>query len=227
VEGLAVYLAGGHYKQEPLFPRAAALDQMGRYLPLATLADSFYTSQHEIGYLEGAALVKFLVDTFGWQAFNNFYRDIHPQPDGKESEAIDVALGKHFGRSLGQLERDFRTALHRQQINPDMADDLRLTIEYYDTVRRYQQLLDPSAYFLTAWLPDGEQMRQRGIVADFLRHPQKPENIQIETLLVQADGDLRAGDYSRSEKTLITVNRLLDRFEISELELVVASAVQP
>jgi len=52
VEGLAVYQSGGHFKPEPLMPRAAALlpseTGLGRYIPLAELADNFYLSQHEI-----------------------------------------------------------------------------------------------------------------------------------------------------------------------------------
>jgi hypothetical protein len=227
VEGLAVYLAGGHYKKEPLFSRAAALVEMGRYIPLTALADSFYTSQHEIGYLEGAALVQYLVNTYGWQAFDSFYRDIKPQSSGKQSDAIEAALLDHFGLSLSQMEGTFLTNLYHQQINPDVFDDLRLTIAYYDAVRRYQQLLDPSAYFLTAWLPDGPQMRERGIVADFLRHPNGPDNQQIETLLIEADEDLRAGDYPEAEKTLVTVNRFLDLIEAGEPELVLASGFLP
>jgi hypothetical protein len=225
VEGLAVYLAGGHFKKEPIFSRMAALVEMGRFIPLASLADSFYTSQHEIGYLEGAALVQYLVNTYGWETFDRFYRDIESHPSGKQSEAIDAALQEHFGLPLGQLESNFLAALNRQQTNPDVYDDLRLTIDFYNTVRRYQQLLDPSAYFLTAWLPDGEQMRERGIVADFLRRPDWLDNRRIETLLIQADGDLRAGNYALAEKTLVKVNRLLDSIEAGELELVLATRI--
>ena len=35
-EGLAVYLTGGHFKPEPLGPRAAALLDLGWYIPLTT-----------------------------------------------------------------------------------------------------------------------------------------------------------------------------------------------
>lgn len=213
VEGLAVYLSGGHFKREPLQTRAAALLDLGWYLPLTPLADAFYTSQHEIGYLEGGALVQYLVNTFGWKPFESFYRDIHPHPSGRQSQAIDAALQSHFGLTLTQLEARFLSSLHRQQVNPDMYDDIRLTVYYYDTVRRYQQLLDPSAYFLTAWLPDAGQMRQRGIVADYLRHPEAPENIALEAMLVEADGDLRAGNYVKAEKTLAQVNDALDQLE--------------
>ena len=71
VEGLAVYLSQGHFKKEPLMSRAAALVDLGWYLPIGDLADSFYTSQHEIGYLEGGALVTFMVNRYGWEAFSD------------------------------------------------------------------------------------------------------------------------------------------------------------
>jgi hypothetical protein len=80
-------------------------------------------------------------------------------------------------------------------------------------VRRYQQMLDPSAYFLTAWLPGGEQMRQRGIVADYLRRPSTPENIAIEELLVRVDKELRAGNYTEAEKALLKVNEKLAQIQ--------------
>jgi hypothetical protein len=210
VEGLAVYLSGGHFKKEPLMPRAAALIELGWYLPLTQLADSFYTSQHEIGYLEGAALVQFMINRFGREAFNDFYRDIQPHPSEKQSQALDVALNKHFGLTLEQMEGQFLTELNQQHINPDMYNDLYLTVTYYETVRRYQQMLDPSAYFLTAWLPEGEQMRERGIVADYLRRPSTQENLVIEDLLVHVDDLIRAGDYAQAEKELNLVNHRLE-----------------
>lgn len=216
VEGMAVYLSGGHFKKEPLFPRAAALLDLGWYIPLASLADSFYTSQHEIGYLEGAALVQFLVNEYGWEAFDAFYRGITSHPSGKQSLALDTALQFSFGLSLAQLESRFVTQLSRQQRFPDMVEDVRLTITFYDTVRRYQQVLDPSAYFLTAWLPEGEQVRGRGIVADYLRHPHQAENKEIEKLLLQADKQLRSGKYLEANKTLSAANDLLDGIETNQ-----------
>ncbi len=213
VEGLAAYLSDGHFKKEPFLSRAAALLDLGWYLPLNDLADSFYTSQHEIGYLEGAALVHYMVNRYGWQAFNDFYRDIYPHPSGDQSQAIDQALLSHFGLTLEQLEAKFKTDLHWQNINPDMYDDVILSVTYYEAVRRYQRMLDPSAYFLTAWLPDGEQMRQRGIVADYLRRPSTPENQVIEELLVEIDLHIRAGNYLKAKKELNQVDQKLDLIE--------------
>ena len=216
-EGFAVYLTGGHFKPELLIPRAAALlapsDQepgLDWYLPLAPLTDNFYKSQHEIGYLQAGALVESMVETWGWDAFSAFYRDIHPEPGGKHSEAIDAALRNHFDLTLVQLEARFIDTLEQQRVTLELCDDVRLTVGFYDTVRRYQQSLDSSAYFLTAWLPKGPEMRERGIVADLVRHPSRPENLALETLLVTADEYLRAGRYSETEQALEAVNAVLD-----------------
>ena len=239
LEGLAVYLSGGHFKPEPLMPRAAALlspsaqcEQasslkghfrlrqsacgLNWYLPLRPLIDDFYTSQHEIGYLEAGALVEFMVKTWGWQAFSDFYRDIHPPEaspetgeDGSQSSAMDAALQDHFGISLDELEERYLAALRQERLTTELVEDVRLTVGYYDTMRRYQQVLDPSAYFLTAWLPDAASMREKGIVADYLRRPSQPENLAIEAMLVAADADLRAGDYIQSEELLVAVHMAL------------------
>lgn len=213
VEGLAVYMANGHFKVEPLMPRAAALLELGWYLPLTELTDAFYTSQHEIGYLEGGALVEFIVNRYGYSAFNDFYRDIKNHPSGDQSKALDLALQEHFGLTLKQMEGQFKSELNRQHINPDMYEDVILTVAYYDAVREYQRLLDPSAYFLTAWLPDGEEMRERGIVADYLRRPTRPQNLVIEDLLVEVDRQIRTGNYLEAEKALDQTERELDQVQ--------------
>jgi hypothetical protein len=210
LEGLAVYLSGGHFKPETLLPRAAALLELGWYQPLDHLADDFYPSQHEIGYMEAGALVEYMVDRWGWQSFNDFYRDIQPGPQGgSQSGSIDTALTRRFNTTFAQLEADFLTALRAETVAEQVKEDVRLTIAFYDTARRYQKAFDPSAYYLTTWLPDGKQMRERGIVADYLRHPSAPTNIVLETLLVSAYDQLRAGNYDEAERLIETVNQAL------------------
>ncbi len=246
VEGLAVYLSGGHFKAEPLFERAAGLLQpeagcvpaseivageadpapedpvcrLGSYLPLQPLMDDFYFSQHETGYLQAGALVEFMVGTWGRDAFDAFYRDIEPlqEPEGQEqgvipSRAVDQALGEHFDLTLAELEGLFIAALEEVDVTAGWVEDVRLTVAFYDTVRRYQELLDPSAYFLYAWLPGNAEMREEGIVADYLRRPISEENVTLESLLVQADEELRQGDFPAVQRLLDTVNRRLDQVE--------------
>ena len=216
VEGLAVYLSGGHFKKEPLMPRAAEALDLGWYLDLQPLADDFYPSQHEISYLEAASLIQYMVETWGWQAFSDFYRNIQPDPDHRQSAAIDQALQARFGLTFEQLETQFLDALAQLPDNPTLEDDVRLTVMFFDTVRRYQQAMDSSAYFLTAWLPDGPTMWERGIVADFVRHPAAPENIALETLLVNADADLRSGNYVQAEYALQAANAVLEAYEAGD-----------
>jgi hypothetical protein len=216
VEGLAVLLSGGHFKPEPIAPRAAALLDLDAYLPLTGLADDFYFSQHELSYLEGAALIEYMVDRWGWEAFETFYRDIHSHESDLQSAAIDQALDVHFGISLVELEADFMAYLTVQPREPDHALDVELSVRFFDTVRRYQQALDPSAYFLTAWLLGIDEMLERDVVADFLRHPSSPENVALETLLVAADLNLRAGDYEGVDRRLDAVNAVLDAIEAGD-----------
>ncbi|MEW6717696.1 MAG: hypothetical protein AB1345_09360 [Chloroflexota bacterium] len=208
-EGLAVYLSGGHFKPEPLIRRAAALLDLGWYIPLRTLADAFYPSQHEIGYLQAGALVAFMVEQWGWEKFEDLYQDIHRQASGKPSDALEEALIRHLGITLEELEDRLLAYLRRQPIIPDLGQDVYFTVAYYEVVRQYQQAYDPSAYFLTAWLVDGKTLREKGIVADVLRHPMQPENLVIETLLVSADEHLRAGQYEEVEHLLDAVKAVM------------------
>ena len=166
--------------------------------------------------MQAGALVEYMRGTWGAEAFNTFYRDIHPTEDGTYSSAIDTALHTHFGISLVELELNFIAALQAQPVTPAYYDDVRLTVEYFNTLRRYQQSLDPSAYFLTAWLPDGKWMREHDIVADLVRHPAAVENVTLETLLSAADADLLAGRYAIMAEKLLAINIVLDAFEAGD-----------
>ena len=258
VEGLAVYLTGGHFKPEPILPRAAALLPaepgctawsastapqspsapvegcgIDGYIPLQKLIDNFYFEQHEIGYLEAAALIEFMVNNWGWESFSAFYRDIHPiktTPEAPtsgqsqaQSQAVEVALQKHFGLGLAQLEQQFLAALRDQQLSPELAEDLRLSVFLYETARRYQLALDPSAHFLTAWLLDNEQMRERGFVADYLRRPTQDEALALETMLGEAGDSLIQAEFAKTAEYLQAANAVLDLYPQQGLQAFTAS----
>ena len=175
------------------------------------MANNFYNQDHDISYLEAATLVKYMLDTYGWQAFNAFYRDISAPGKGQsDSAVIDAALEAHFKRSFADLETAYLANLRRQPYTVEQRTDLQVTVKFFDTVRRYQLALDPSAYFLYAWLPDGSVMRQRNIVADFLRHPAGWQNRLSEALLERAHAEWFSGDYDGAECTLQWTNWLLN-----------------
>lgn len=198
VEGIAVYLSGGHYQPEPILARAVALRSAGMDLPLPILAENFYDHQHETSYIQAGALVDYLVKTWGWQAFLDFYGSIKPDPSGSEGKAIGTALLANFGWTLKELDDRFGVFLESQPVLPDLKDDLELTIEFYERLRIYQQQFDPSAYFQQVWLPDAKTVRERQIVADYLRSPALPINEQLENLLAEAGRLWRAGDFNQS-----------------------------
>ncbi len=145
--------------------------------------------------------------------FSSFYRDIHINQGESQSDAIDKALQSHFSISFAQLELDFRAALSQEPDTSAWVDDVRFSVIYYDTLRHYQQLLDPSAYFRTAWLMDNQAMRQRSIVADYLRHPHAPQNLALETLLITASQQISKAQYSDASETLDIINTVLNGIE--------------
>jgi hypothetical protein len=209
VEGVAVYLSGGHYKEEDLVARSAALLELDAYLALEGLANDFYPSQHESGYMQAGALVHYLVESYGWDAFSLFYRNIQPPPDGRDSSAIDIALQQVFGISFIELEERFVAYLQSQAVDPEEVTNVRLTLEFYDTLRLYQQRLDPAAYFRNVWLFPYQQNRERGIVTNWTRWPRYPHNQLIERQLESAGQDLLEGRYDRVEAKLAIVQTVL------------------
>ena len=212
VEGLAVYLTGGHYKVEPIVMQAAILAREGSYLPLSILAEDFYSHQHEESYLEAASLVDYIVHTWGWTEFNQFYRDIHQQPDQNAAQAIDGALQRHFRISLQELDLRLVSWLMAQPVLPDMRSDLNAMVDFYNTIREYQKVLDPSAYFRQVWLPDPAEMRKRGIVADYLRGPQDSLNLSVIAILKKAGQSWRNGQYLQTAVDLWQARQMIQSF---------------
>ncbi len=130
----------------------------------------------------------------------------------------ESALQQDFGLDLDDLEARFIAHLGAQPLTPAVAETLRLELQYYDTVRSYQQSLDPSAYFLTAWLLSGKEMRKQGIVADVLRRPAAPENLALELLLEATGAALLQGDLILVGDLLQAAQDVLDQYPSQGLE---------
>lgn len=200
VEGIAVYVAGGHYKPEPLPQRAAALLELDAYIPLAELADHFRSQQHEIAYLEAGALVAYLSETYTWPQFLVLYS---ADVDGRGSNWLDRAFSLIYRKDLAGIESDFIAWLESQDA-ADQADDLRLTIALHDTARRYQAQYAPYQENLPL-----QQAVEAGLTADFLREPTAPQNLALETMLVAAQQALDEGLAFTAEMLLEAVNATL------------------
>ncbi len=209
VEGVAVWATGGHYKPENLDQRMAALREVGRYVPLAELIDDFYPTQHEVGYLEGAGLINYLVSQYGWPAVRAFYADVSPNEGESLSSAVDRSLQRQFNKNLATVESEWTAYLDRIPYGREVESDLLATLRYYDVMRRYQLQYDPTAHFLQAWLPFPQEVESRNITADLTRHPEEEVNIALETMLAAVDSALLAGNYNRANALLDSIERVL------------------
>jgi hypothetical protein len=211
VEGLAVYLSGGHYREGDPLQRAAALLALDMYLPLNQIVNNFYAAQHEIGYMQAAALVAYLDQLWGWETFIDFYFNLPEGPS--DAEIISAALTARFGLDLAVLEQDFITYLATIEPDPAVEADVRLTVEAYDMLRRYQTLLIPSAHFRTAWWPPVSAMREGGIVGDYGYRENNPLNVIIEHIFIEVHAAFLAKDYQGVESALDRINLILEQIE--------------
>jgi hypothetical protein len=210
-EGVAVWAAGGHYKPEDIDGRTAALLQADLYIPIDhEFINDFYNIQHEIGYLQAASFVNYLINNYGWTAVRAFYTDVTPESAPTLGEAVDSNLQRHFGKTLAQTEKEWLDHLRRQRPDRSTLADLQTTIRFYEVMRYYQRVHDPTAYFLTAWLPPAEEAQQRGLTADLTRKPRAEINIILETILHSARASLLDGEYNRANVLLDSVVRVLD-----------------
>lgn len=213
-EGLAVYLSGGHYQQEDIPVRAAALLQAEMYLPLVEIMDDFYDAQHEIGYTEAGAFVAYMIQRWGWESYIDFYFNL---PEGaNDTEIISSALEEHFDLDLAGLESEFVAYLRTLEVSTSVQVDVQLTVQLYNAIRRYESIAIPSAYFRTAWWPPVERMRENGIVGDYAFREKSPTNIIIENLFQEIHEAREAKAYNRVEKTLGQINAYLDILESAD-----------
>jgi len=213
-EGLAVYFAGGHYQEGDPLERAAALLAMDRYIPITDFVDDFYAAQHEISYLEAGGLVAYLVDIWGLESFLDFYFNL-PEANS-DSESISTSLEAAFGMSLSDLEADYLEYLRTINPSPAVQADVRLTIEAYETMRRYQQLRIPSAYFRNAWWPPIDRAIELGIPGDYAPREKTPVDVILESFFLELFPALESGDQQKAEEKLEEIQGLLDLAEEQE-----------
>lgn len=203
-EGLAVYVAGGHYKPEPLAQRGAALYDLGHYAPV-----SEFIPQHELSYLHAALILNYIEDTYGQAKLWEFLNADDDVPDEQwlpVGDAVQIALGI----PLAEFDDGFRAWLEKNEPGTQL-EDLRLTIELQDARREYQTVYSPQPLFLIMDVPDMVidiilSPENRSL---WLREPRAPANIAIELLIANAQRAILSGAYPEAEGLIETIKSVV------------------
>lgn len=188
-EGLAVYVAGGHYKPEPLAQRGAALFDLGYSMPV----DEFIP-QHELAYLHAAAILTYIVDTYGEEKLWQFLKSDTVQDE--KLMPMEDAIRPTFGISLEEFDQGFQTWLEKNEPG-DQLDDLRLTIELQDLRREYQEQYVSEPTFLL--LEDVDAAARPEYLPIIMREARAPANIAVELIIAHGQQAIVNGDYARAE----------------------------
>jgi hypothetical protein len=208
-EGLAVTVAGGHYRPENMAVQAAALLALDNYIPLADLTSNFRRYQHERAYIEAGALTTFLIETYGWSGYLGFYR-----ANVRETSNVawlETALARHFGTDLASVEADFIAWLESQPVTESDLADVRLTVRLYEAMRRYQAQFAP----YQERLPEFEPAFANNLTAPFIREATAPENLALEALLIDAHQAHREGRFDECEVLLDALEATLEDGDFS------------
>jgi len=208
-EGLAVYVAGGHYWEGALVQDAAALRASAHYIPLSQLANDFYTHQHEVSYREAGAFISYIVEHFGWEGLETFCRTASPG-EWQDAEA-QLSAGLHaLGEADWQaFEQTWEAWLDAQPVSLETLALLEMELRLMETLRAYQLAYDPSAHFLEGILFSPRDGVQWNITADFVRRPREIEPVVLELLLVMAQEAVRYGVIEAAERPLTAVEDVL------------------
>lgn len=180
-EGLAVYVAGGHYRSEPLRAKAGTLPTTSAYIPLGRLVQDFYTHQHEAAYLEAGSAVQYLVETHGWDAIATVC-EAAAEAGGTDMARWDAGLAA-LDMERAEFETGWLAWLDASQVAVHDQALLELELRLMDTMRAYQAAYDPAAHYLEGLLFSPEEGAREEIVADFVRRPRDPEPVGLELVL--------------------------------------------
>jgi hypothetical protein len=185
-EGLAVYVAGGHYKKEPLAERGAALYDLGYYVPVGE-----YIPQHELAYLYPAAMLTYITETYGQEKMWKFLAADDNPGDGQPG-SLEAGIRSTFGVSPQDFDHGFQAWLEGHEPGEQLVD-LRLTVELQDLRRQYQDTYAPSPKFLLAELPNAVVRPE--YLPIVIREAHAPANMTVELMIANAQRALLDGDY--------------------------------
>ncbi len=200
LEGTAVQFAGGHFKPEPLGPRARALDERGELPPLVELFTSFREMQHESRYVAAGALVDYLVETYGFPKFVDLFDSNF---DLAGSEWLDAAVRQALGIDLMALQAGFTDWLAGQDPSTQ-SRDLALTIALQEARRAFQGAYDPYPSFFAF-----PSVTETGEDALAMRDPRSPRLVAVEALIGYAQDLIISGDLAAAAVAVSEVERVV------------------
>jgi hypothetical protein len=220
-EGLAVYVAGGHYKPEPLAERGAALFDLGYYVPVGQ-----FLNQHELAYLYPAAMLTYIDETYGIEKMWTFLGSDDNREDDQPG-SLEAALQATFGVSLKDFDQAFQAWLESKDPG-EQLDDLRLTIELQDLRREYQNTYSPPPAFLAAKAADA--VARPEYLPVVIREARAPANLAVELIIANGQQAILRGDYASAERLNKLLAEILSNGEFEDplakdyLDIVLAAA---
>lgn len=205
-EGLAVYIAGGHYKPEPIPERGAAMLELGYEAAL-----DMFPSQHEVAYLHGATIMAYIVEEFGWEALREFGRNAAGDPFYDPAQR-DQILQDAFGVSGETFNADYLAWLGSHEPG-EQFDDLRLTIELQDLRREYQTEYAPPP--LAIFGRSEETYARPEFLPLLIREANAPANVAVELMIANAQVAIVHGDYTNAESLIESIRGVLESGEFA------------
>ena len=206
-EGLAVYVAGGHYKPEPLIQRGAALYDLGHSVPV----DEFIP-QHELSYLHAALTLTYIADTYGEEKVWDFLNADETRDD--QLLPMEDAIPLTFGIPLEEFDHGFQAWLEKNDPG-EQLDDLRLSMELQDARREYQALYSPDPIFLLAEIDISAVMRPE-YQPVVMREARAPAHIAVELLIANAQRAIVAGAYAEAEEWIKSIQAIVSTGEFED-----------
>ncbi|HSL27637.1 MAG TPA: hypothetical protein VK900_00445 [Anaerolineales bacterium] len=217
-EGLAVYVAGGHYKPEPIPERGAAMLELGYEVGL-----DVFSSQHELSYLHGATIMSYIAETYGWEALQEFGSRAAGDPFF-DPEQRDQIMQEVFNVSGATFNEEYLAWLESHEPG-EQVDDLRLTIELQDLRRGYQREYAPEPF--TLFGRSDETYARPEFLTLLIREANAPANIAIELMIASAQKSIVAEEYAAAEALIGEIRSVMESGEfVTPLAYEYASIVE-
>lgn len=205
-EGLAVYIAGGHYKPEPIPERGAAMLALGYEAGLDPFA-----SQHEIAYLHGATIMAYMIEEYGWDEMIEFGQsaagDRYFDPEARDQIFQDV-----FGVQAEAFESSYLGWLASHEPG-EQLDDLRLTVALQDLRREYQREFAPEPFVIFG--RSEETFARPAFLPILLREASAPPNVAVELMIANAQKAILTGEYETAHALTEAVRGVLESGEFT------------